>query len=350
MLAKPWQFTPALPGLLLVCLLTVAGCHSPPHFDEAQLAQSDLPRELNPLCLPDYVIEPPDVLVIDALRVVPRPPYRAAPLDSLLISVPNAFSTEPIGGIYPISPEGTVNLGASYGSVRVVGKSLSEIRSAIERHLRAIIKEPRVVVYLGQARGVQQIRGEHLVCPDGSVRLGVYGSVRVAGMTLQQAREALEAHLSQFLQNPEISVDVAGYNSKVYYVVFDGGGNGQQLLRLPITGNETVLDALTQARGLPPVSSTHRIWVARPARPDEPCDQVLPVDWVGITTRGRTATNYQLLPGDRIYVDAQPLVRADTYLARVFSPIERIFGITLLGSGVVHSFGRQNGNTGGFGR
>src|SRR5262249_57085040 len=134
-----------------------------------------------------------------------------------------------------------------------------------------------------------------------------------------------------YLQRPQVSVDVLAYNSKVFYVVFDGGGNGEQVVRLPITGNETVLDAISQVNGLPPVSSTHRIWVARPGAPDAPCDQVLAVNWRAITTRGRTETNYQLLPGDRIYVQAQPLVATHTYLARLFSPMERVLRLTPLG-------------------
>jgi hypothetical protein len=31
-------------------------------------------------------------------------------------------------------------------------------------------------------------------------------------------------------------------------------------------------------------------------------EQILPVDWNGITRAGNTRTNYQLLPGDRLYV------------------------------------------------
>ena len=38
-------------------------------------------------------------------------------------------------------------------------------------------------------------------------------------------------------------MDVQGFNSKLYYVILDGGGAGQQVVRLPVTGNETVLDA-----------------------------------------------------------------------------------------------------------
>jgi polysaccharide export outer membrane protein len=71
--------------------------------------------------------------------------------------------------------------------------------------------------------------------------------------------------------------------------------------------------------------------VARSAGLGEP-DQILPVDWKAMTCRGRSETNYQLVPGDRIFVKAYPLTTVDTALARVLSPIERIFGTTLLGT------------------
>ena len=32
----------------------------------------------------------------------------------------------------------------------------------------------------------------------------------------------------------------------------------------PVTGSETVLDAISKVQGLPPVASQKRIWVARP--------------------------------------------------------------------------------------
>jgi polysaccharide export outer membrane protein len=128
-----------------------------------------------------------------------------------------------------------------------------------------------------------------------------------------------------------VSVDVQGYNSKLFYVILDGGGAGQQVVRLPITGNETVLDAIAQVQGLSSVSSTDNIWVARPAPAGGP-HQVLPVNWRAVSALGDTGTNYQLMPGDRVYVAAQHLVAADTFLARVLSPIERLLGVTLLGS------------------
>ena len=41
----------------------------------------DTPRELQKVTLPDYIIEPPDILTIDAVTLVPHPPYRLHPLD-----------------------------------------------------------------------------------------------------------------------------------------------------------------------------------------------------------------------------------------------------------------------------
>ncbi|MGL4551162.1 MAG: polysaccharide biosynthesis/export family protein [Gemmataceae bacterium] len=338
---------------LTLVLVALAGCHTS-RQTKLPSPVPVMPRELAKNSLHEYMIEPPDVLMIDAVAVVPKPPYKVTAGDVLIVQVSNAFETEPITGGFPVEPEGTINLGASYGLVAVAGLTVNEIKEKVVKQLGDIIKEPKVFVGLGQSRAMQQIRGPHLVTPDGKVRLGVYGEVSVVGLSVQQARTAIQNQLSKFLLDPEVSVDVSAYNSKLIYVIFDGAGSGQQILRLPVTGNDTVLDVLAQAGGITPVSSEHRIWVARPAPTHSPCDQILPVDWIGITSAARTATNYQLMPGDRVYVKAQALIRIDTVLSRVFAPVERIFGITLLGNSTVRAFrnnggGGNGGNGGGFG-
>ncbi len=333
---------------LAVCV-AAAGCQTYSGHRPAPPCSEDMPRELAKVSLPEYVVEPPDILLIDALRVVPLPPYRVEPLDTLLIQVPEAPPTAPITGAYQVTAEGTVEFGAPYAPVSVVGKTLEEARAAIDLALARVLEaKPKSSVALGQGRALQQIRGEHLVRPDGSVGLGVYGSVPVAGLTLRQVKEAVERHLAQFLLRPEVSVDVAGFNSKVYYVIFDGAGFGQQLVRQPITGNETVLDALSLVNGLPAQSSRHRIWIARPSPPEVGGDQILPVCWDAVTKGGRARTNYQLLPGDRIYVHADPIIALDNMIAKFTSPIERILGTVLLGNAVVEAV-QANDNQAGTG-
>src|SRR5262249_10592287 len=158
---------------------------------------------------------------------------------------------------------------------------------------------------LSQGRAAQRISGPHLVQPDGAISLGTYGRVPVTGLTLTEAKAAIEAHLSNHLLGPEVSIDVQGFNSKIYYVVLDRGSAGQTVIRLPVTGNETVIDAIAQVYGLTVVSSQNRIWVSRP-RPEGGCE-VLPVNWRAVVEGGNPGTNYQLFPGDRVYVGANPM-------------------------------------------
>jgi polysaccharide export outer membrane protein len=308
--------------------------------------------------LPDYTIGPPDVLLIDAANLVPRPPYRISALDGLLIRVAvlnpekdqrpsELLKGQPIDGLYRVEVTGEVNLGFDYGPVLIIGKTIPEAREAIKRHLQQRFKvDFDINVALMESRALQQVRGEHLVRQDGKVTLGIYGSVFVTGMTIEQAKAAIEAHLSQFLFQPEISLDVAGYNSKVYYVVIDLGEAGEQVLRLPIYGNETVLDAIGEIKGLPGGTDRKRIWIARRAGPWCEKGMVLPVDWNAVVCGGATATNYQILPGDRVFVSVDHWISLDQTIAKVISPFERILGVTLLGSSTVHSVAQPLHGTG----
>ena len=183
---------------------------------------------------------------------------------------------------------------------------------------------------LAQVAGQQQIAGEHLVGPDGYVNLGTYGSIYINAMTLEEARAAIESHLSQHLQDPKISLDVFAYNSKVFYVIAEGAGYGDGVVRLPITGNETVLDALSHIGGLQQNSNKKRIWIARPAPSGVGCEQILPVDWVAITKGGSTATNYQILPGDRVYIAEDRFIKLNSTINKLIAPFERMLGFTLL--------------------
>ena len=289
------------------------------------------PSELAKVSLPRYRLGPPDVLLIQAIRMVPKSPYFIQSNDYLQIIVPNALQNEPIAGPFQVTSNGTVNLGASYGSVAVVGKTIEEAQDLIAQSLSRLTNQPLVSVTLLQPAGMQQIFGEHIIGPDGYVSLGIYGSVYVAGMTTDEARAAIEQHMSTYMDQPKISVDVLIYNSNYYYIVTQGAGFGDNLVRIPSTGNETVLDAIAQVGGLTQVSSS-RMWIARPGPKDMGCDQILPIDWQGITMGASTATNYQILPGDRVFIAEDRFTAASSLVNKVINPVERALGFTLLGS------------------
>jgi polysaccharide export outer membrane protein len=305
-----------------------------------------LPRELHKTTLPAYTIEPPDILVVEAIHLIPKE-SRIRSADILELQVENTLPDRPIMGEYLIE-QGMVNLGDPYGMVRVIGMNREEAQRAIEEHLKQELADPKVNVRVKWMSGLQQVAGQHLVGPDGTVTLGAYGSISVVGQTLKEAKQTIEKHLSQFLEDPEVSVDIYSFNSKHYYVITAGAGLGDQIAKFPITGNETVLDAMANIQGMTEVSSK-RIWIARPTA-DECGVQVLPVDWDSIAAQGATTSNYQLLPGDRLYIAESNLVAFDTALGKLLAPAERIFGFSTLGVQTLSRFSGKvlrNQNTNG---
>ncbi len=342
MLVTKATYSRALSILFAAFVICSVGCQSmrkkkasePVTVVPAKLAA--MPRELSKTVLPEYVIEPPDILAIETIHAVPKSPYRLKTLDVLSIRALGTLPESPIGGSYAIEPGGAINLGAPYGVVPVAGLTLAEAQEAVEKHLTQFLKEPEVAVALAELGASQRLVGEYLVGPDGTVTLGSYGSVSVVGLTLADAKTAIEQHLTQFLEDPIVSINVFAYNSKNYYIVLQGAELGDAVYRFPVTGNDTVLDAISQINGLEQVSSK-KMWIARPT--NDPCKcQVLPVDWQAVTQCGSAGTNFQLMPGDRLFVSEDKLIAMDNKLAKMFAPLERMMGFSLLSVGTATRF------------
>ena len=300
---------------------------------------STVPRELDKVSLPPYVIEPPDILMINAVKIVPKPPHKIEPFDGLLIRVLGTIADQPIADAFAVDPEGTVDLGPSYGRVKVVGLTIDEAQAAIQKHLSQVLEDPQVSVSLAFSSGAQQIVGEHLVGPDGRVNLGTYGSVYVTGLTIEEARAKIENQLSEYLEDPKVVVDIFSYNSKKYYVITQGAGFGDNVAEAPITGNERVLDAIAGIGGLSQLSSK-KLWIARPAPNGVGCEQILPVNWDDISRGGVATTNYQLMPGDRLFIAEDPYLRFGSIVTKLTRPFETIFGFVSLGTAMANRIDR----------
>jgi polysaccharide export outer membrane protein len=337
----------AWPTLCLLLLATAGGCravvdHPEPRVVGPQVPPplgESVPTEMDKSALPVYTVEPPDILLIEVLKVLPKPPYHIEANDVLTIEVEGTSDAAPISGRFIVDTNGNVDLGPRYHKVHVVGLTIDEASDAVRQFLLEIVRNPDVSLSLFQSTALQPISGEHLVSLDGTVNLGTYGMVFVAGMTLNEAKAAVEEQLGKFLDHPQVSISVFAYNSKVYYVITEGAGQGDLVARLPITGNETVLDAVSQINGLSRLSSKN-IWIARPTPGGAGCDAILPVSWKEITKGAATATNYQILPGDRIFIAENKLIAFDAGLNHIIAPFERIMGFTLLATQGVQTINR----------
>ena len=245
-----------LPWLVPLFAMAACGCQTV-RTPEEKIAQSGIPRELEKTSMPEYVVEPPDLIRIEVLEALPG---------------------RPITGERLVRPDGKVSLDF-YGDIYVSGLTLSEIKEKVIIHLRQYLRD--------EALGL-----------------------------IEQNPDTLEFDRIPPRDSDRVFVDIASYNSKVYYIQ----GDVIQPGRLTLVGNETVLDAVQFAGGLLPTAAPQNIRLVRPAPPGACCAQILPINLAAIVNAGDTTTNYQLMPNDRIVVYRDPIVRTSVFLNRLAEP------------------------------
>jgi len=134
---------------LVVC--ANVGCHSLNPAAPAVVAPDRLldetPRELYKAVLPEYRIEPPDILQIDAVRVLPKSNYKLHPQDIVSITVfvsaeTPLFHIEPAE--YVVGLDGTIDLGPTYGAVPVAGLTIPDARKAVNDAILSQVKTAQV--------------------------------------------------------------------------------------------------------------------------------------------------------------------------------------------------------------
>jgi polysaccharide export outer membrane protein len=146
-----------------------------------------------------------------------------------------------------------------------------------------------------------RLPADQTVLPDGVIELGEYGRPVVAGKTVPQIEtEVKELVKAKEKKDVPLTVRLVGRQSKVFYVIGEVNAPGS----FPLSGRETVLDGIMTAGGLTRSAAERKIILVRPSQPDG-CREVLPVCYPQIVQLGDASTNYQLRPGDRIFVPSQ---------------------------------------------
>jgi len=162
------------------------------------------------------------------------------------------------------------------------------------------VVEPGDVLLIQPADFDSPVRfpGDQPVLPDGSIHLGKFGRLVVAGLTLEQVEAVVRGQIATVARDAgPLSVRIVSRQSKVFYVLGEVNAPGAY----PLSGRETVLDAILIAGGLTRQACARKIILSRPTHPDE-CRIVLPVCYPHIVQLGDTTTNYQVHAGDRIFV------------------------------------------------
>jgi len=134
-----------------------------------------------------------------------------------------------------------------------------------------------------------------VVRPDGAIAFPFLGDVHAAGLTATELSKVLTDRLGVFVKNCEVTVTVAGFNSKRVFVLGQVGKQGP----IPYTGTNTLVSALAEVGNTVEGASPKRV---RLVRSENGASRIYIIDFDEIAIRGDSTTNISLRENDIVYV------------------------------------------------
>ena len=127
------------------------------------------------------------------------------------------------------------------------------------------------------------------VSVDGTVQLPLIGPIRIAGLTLHRAEDAIASRLTAdgMYNNPQVTIQVTEPATQFATVA------GEMHAIVPLSGERRLLDVLAAAGPMPPTAS-HTITILRDGQP-------IVVD-LGTDPSQSAQADIQILPGDKILI------------------------------------------------
>jgi polysaccharide biosynthesis/export protein len=159
-----------------------------------------------------------------------------------------------------------------------------------------------------------------LVRPDGKISFDLIGEVSVGGKTIPDVRQEITDRIKDFIVSPDVTVTLEESNSRRYYIF----GEVARVGGFPLVGRVTAVEALAQAGGATRFAALNS---SRLTRPIPEGQGLYPVRYADITEGGDPTTNYELQPGDVIYVPANTSARIGYALQVIFFPIQQVLGL-----------------------
>jgi len=144
----------------------------------------------------------------------------------------------------------------------------------------------RISVY-----GQDDLAVTQTVRPDGMISFPIVGEVEAAGRTVPELRSLLAGRLARYFADPQVTVIVNEFKSRMLSVVGEVTSPGVHAL----DSQTRVLDAIALAGGLKTEADLARARLVRNGT-------ALPVDFVALVRGGDLSQNVSLEPGDTLVV------------------------------------------------
>jgi len=177
-------------------------------------------------------------------------------------------------------------------------------KEALDEAAKPVSKEfllgPEDVLEVTVWRNQDLSRPTVVVRPDGKISLPLVGDVQASGLTASQVAAKIAAKLTEFKENPNVSVSLKEVNSYFIYVL----GEVQKPGKYPLKSYATVLQGVSLAGGFTNFASKGKMAVIRTVTSgDDNLRQIrIPVPYNELVSGKGEIENFVLKSGDTIVV------------------------------------------------
>ena len=173
-----------------------------------------------------------------------------------------------------------------------------------------------------------EVSGKYAINMEGKIQFEFVGDILLSGMTKDQARDAIAKRLIKYIINPDVTVVITEYNSKVVYVVGEVGAPGKIFMR---GDTISVRDALLAANLPQLTAATDAATLFTPA--DNGKVVLKKVNVYALLYMGDLRQNYVMKPGDTLYLPATLWAK----VARFINPVSQPLGSAAGAAASVHA-------------
>ena len=162
------------------------------------------------------------------------------------------------------------------------------------------------------------------VGPDGTVTLRLVGTVKVEGLSLDEATSAIKAKASVPLNHPELSLTLKEF-VKPHFTIY---GEVQKPGVYDMHGGVTVLQAIAMSGGQKETSKQTEVVLLRKVNGD--MAEVKVIDTKAMSTADGVREDFALKPDDMIFVPKTKLGKVEPYVRVGSMGLQSLWGVEVL--------------------
>lgn len=166
-----------------------------------------------------------------------------------------------------------------------------------------------------------EVSGRYSINNEGKIQYEFVGDLAVSGKTKNDVAAIISQKVKDYIINPEVTVKIVEYNSKVVFVVGEVMRPGKVFMR----GNTiTIREALLEA-GLPMLSGvTKKSKLITPSLKGKGVRKVVNV--YALLYEGDLRENFVMQPGDILYVPPTFLTKTMRAISPITTPVADVSG------------------------